>query len=92
MQEGKGELLSILEGVMVADGDNWLRRVAEVEHYLRSNPLACDTLEGIARWWVGDEADVDDIEAALNWMECHGLVERVVAADGRVRFRRALPP
>jgi hypothetical protein len=92
MKEGKGELLSILEGVMVADGDNWLRRVAEVEDYLRRNPLACDTLEGIARWWVGDEADVDDIEAALNWMERHGLVERVVAADGRVRFRRAPTP
>ena len=29
--------------------------VKQLARYLRENPLACDTLDGIARWWlVGD--------------------------------------
>lgn len=62
----------------------------QVSRYLRSHPDACDTSEGIARWWIdGDSLPLAMVEAALRWMTSCGVVEAQVAADGRVRFRRA---
>ncbi|HEU4620728.1 MAG TPA: hypothetical protein VFS42_00755 [Burkholderiaceae bacterium] len=61
-----------------------------LSRYLRDRPLACDTSEGIARWWLNHELaqDREVLDAALSWMTTHGLIEQVTAADGRVRFRR----
>lgn len=58
-------------------------------HWCR-NPLACDTAEGIARWWLRANAGltVENVTVALAWMKRRGLVEELQAADGRVRFRR----
>ena len=61
--------------------------------YLRENPMACDTPDGIARWWLATasgETPVrgDSLQRALDWLETRGLVERLRAADGRVRYRR----
>jgi len=65
--------------------------VQRLSRYLRSHPDACDTPDGIARWWMDDEGPlpVPAIETALVWMSECGLVESITAADGRVRFRRA---
>lgn len=62
-----------------------------LSRYLRSHPDACDTAEGIARWWVGEDAPVPlaVVETALGWLTVCGLVQSSNAADGRVRFRRA---
>jgi hypothetical protein len=65
--------------------------VRELAQHWGANPFACDTAEGIARWWIRASAGmtVDDVTAALMWMKRRGLVEELQAADGRVRFRRA---
>lgn len=65
---------------------------AVVQHlwcYLQNHPDACDTPEGIARWWVhGDTAvTLDTVAAALAWMASHRLVEALHAADGRTLYR-----
>lgn len=59
--------------------------------YLRDNPNACDSAEGIHRWWLADGVVVTagELEKALRWMKQTGLIEETVAADGRVRFRRS---
>jgi hypothetical protein len=66
--------------------------VQHVSRHLRVHPHACDTPEGIARWWVeqDDPVSLDAVEAALAWLAAGQAVEaQPAAADGRVRYRRA---
>lgn len=68
--------------------------VAELARYLSRHPAAGDTSDGIARWWFPEGAEVmlDDVEDALQWMANRGAILAVRAADGRVRWRRAVDP
>ena len=60
--------------------------------YLRLNPLASDTLEGIAQWWLSRDAfTLADLAGALRQMERAGVIEATHAADGQVRYRRTAP-
>ena len=61
-----------------------------LDGYLRNNPLACDTAEGITRWWLGAAAPDDSrtLMRALERMQADGTIEALQAADGRVRYRR----
>lgn len=62
----------------------------EIARYLRANPLACDTWEGIARWWLGSNPIPEsELVATLKWMEDQGIIAARLAADGRVRYRRS---
>jgi hypothetical protein len=66
--------------------------VQHLSRYLRQHPEACDTPEGIARWWLDADpppVPVAAVESALGWMSAVGVVESSRAADGRVRYRRA---
>lgn len=64
--------------------------VRELTKYLRANPLACDTAEGIGRWWlVAHPVSTETLVQALDWMKREGLVEELTAADGRLRYRRS---
>lgn len=67
--------------------DEVRRRLA---HYFEANPLASDTAEGISRWWMPGEWGVTEAEVleALVWLLREGVVEELIAADGRVRYRR----
>ncbi|MEH6413450.1 hypothetical protein [Pseudomonas sp. CGJS7] len=58
--------------------------------YLRANPQACDTAEGIRRWWFDSEHEVEmeQLQDALDWMKRRGAIEEILAADGRRRYRR----
>lgn len=58
--------------------------------YLRDHPNACDSADGIRRWWLpeGLKVTVDELDKAVTWMKQQGLIEETAAADGRVRFRR----
>lgn len=56
--------------------------------YLRAHPFACDSAQGIRQWWFETEVVMDDLMAALAWMQSRGLVEQLNAADGHVRYRR----
>ncbi len=63
--------------------------VCALAKYLRANPLACDTADGISSWWlVAQPVSMEKLLQALDWMQQNGLVEEVVAADGRLRYRR----
>lgn len=66
--------------------------VKRLSHYLRKNPQASDTPEGIACWWVepGVATTPGAIEDALAWMVNCGALASVRAADGRVHYRRCL--
>jgi hypothetical protein len=59
--------------------------------YLRASPLGCDTCEGIRAWWLGSQVTVNlgEVQQVLDWMIAQGLMERLVAGDGRVRYRRS---
>lgn len=58
--------------------------------YLRLNPLASDTLQGITQWWLSSHGfSQADLARALERMEQAGVVDATRAADGQVRFRRA---
>jgi hypothetical protein len=63
--------------------------VSALLEYLRRNPQACDTLDGIERWWLGGEwrQRTRLVQDALDGLEELGVIERVEAGDGRVRYR-----
>jgi len=64
--------------------------VRALSRYLRLNPLAADTLEGITQWWLkAKDLSQADLVQALERMAQAGVVESIRAADGQVRFRRA---
>lgn len=66
--------------------------VQHLSRYLQGHPDACDTSEGIARWWIDADpppVPVAIVEAALGWMMACGVIESSRAADGRTRYRRA---
>lgn len=65
----------------------------ELARYFLANPNAGDTAAGIRRWWFSEPGavDEDELDEALNWMRLHGLIEGVLAGDGRSRFRRICP-
>lgn len=52
--------------------------------YLASHPLAADSLAGVARWWVGDDAaiSVEQVRAALDRLVESGALRRERLADG----------
>lgn len=54
-------------------------RAREVLRYFLRNPQAADSLEGVARWRLVDEAiyrSVDEINQALGWLVDEGLLLR----------------
>lgn len=66
--------------------------ILQLTTYLNANPQACDSADGIARWWLPDlpagAAGQAALQAALEFLQAVGLVECVRAADGRARWRR----
>jgi hypothetical protein len=63
--------------------------VRALSQYLRMNPLASDTLEGIGHWWLtAKDVSQADLVQALDRMADAGVVASTRAADGQVRFRR----
>lgn len=72
------------------DGSEIDAVVRSLGRYLRDNPAACDSAEGIRRWWFADGHVVaeDELDKALNRMKQRGLIEETIAVDGRVRYRR----
>lgn len=63
--------------------------VRALSRYLRLNPLASDTLEGISQWWLkSHDYSQADLQRALEHMARAGVVEATRAADGQIRWRR----
>lgn len=60
--------------------------------YVRANPHASDTTEGITQWWLGlTPSSVELVERALALLQATGLIEVVRALDGRAHYRRVTP-
>jgi hypothetical protein len=65
-----------------------------IQRYLASHPLAADTVEGVARWWIPRqrlEETLARTEAALERLVVRGVVERT-EIGGRVVYRRLEAP
>lgn len=66
------------------------RLVSMLAKYWFEHPLACDTSDGIRRWWLPDGLEVPFyvLATALAWMVAHSMAEASPGLDGRIRFRR----
>jgi hypothetical protein len=64
--------------------------VMALAHYLIANPSACDSIEGMQRWWFDQEPPwpKHQLETATRWMQARRLIEESVGSDGRTRYRR----
>lgn len=66
--------------------------VRRLARYVRANPLAGDTKEGITQWWLDlSPASSDMVGRAIALLQTAGLIEAVRALDGRVHYRRVAP-
>jgi hypothetical protein len=63
--------------------------VTALAGYLHANPLASDTCEGALDWWLGRQggATAQQVQEAFDVLVNLGVVARVPAADGKVRYR-----
>ena len=62
----------------------------KIMNYLHRNPEACDTLEGIAGWWLRFERmeqGVDEVMVALDTLVKKGLLERQDIHGGETCYR-----
>lgn len=65
-----------------------------ISRYLTSRPDACDTIDGIARWWLARQRYEDSlllVQEALDHLESSGEVLKLPMPGGKVAYRR-LPP
>jgi len=63
--------------------------VEEILTYFVRNPLAADSLEGIARWRLMDEVirrNLNRTEASLRWLVAQGYLTSSVAPGGAATF------
>jgi hypothetical protein len=61
--------------------------------YLKQNPSAEDTLEGIAQWWLLEQQiriETARVQAALKQLVDHKLLIVRRGGDGRIRYRLKL--
>jgi hypothetical protein len=57
----------------------------EIERYLRANPDAADSAEGVRHWWLSSEnakVGLDVVDAALDKLVSDGVVRVRKLADG----------
>jgi len=68
--------------------------VRMLSRYWRDHPLASDTPDGIASWWLRLDWHTHEstVVAALAWLSDAALIEGVEGPDGRVRYRRIPGP
>jgi hypothetical protein len=60
-----------------------------IEAYLAAHPMAADSVEGVARWWLqgsGVTGTHQEVEAALETLVRHGRMRRVALADGSTLY------
>jgi hypothetical protein len=74
----------------MAEGTDPTATVRALARYLRANPHASDTVEGIRLWWLepGVEITMERLQTAIGYLLEQGIVEELRAADGRRRYRR----
>lgn len=72
------------------------RVVTELVEYLRANPSAEDTIEGIAEWWSLEPRLTPtpraQVQAAVAELTTRGVLEIRAHRDGRTTYRRRRTP
>lgn len=65
--------------------------VQAVLAYLARHPQAADSVDGVARWWVGDDGRLGQplVQQALDRLVVAGELRRQRLADGSVLYARA---
>lgn len=61
----------------------------EIVRYLSAHPNAADTVKGITTWWLAREGgipDVQEVEAALEYLVIKGVLAKRVKADGEAIY------
>lgn len=69
--------------------------VKAIEGYLAAHPLAADSLDGVARWWLGSRgihATVQEVEQALNALVAGRRLRQTRLADGTVLYSHMPSP
>ena len=67
---------------------------SEILEYLRRQPEAQDTIEGILRWWVLDQCVrnwTPKISEAVSLLVARGVLEEKKLSDGTTVFRALRP-
>ena len=62
----------------------------QILKYLAAHPQACDTVEGVAKWWVMSQQVAETVLAvrgALGRLKQKGLVEEHRSADGQTLYK-----
>ena len=60
-------------------------------HYLRNNPSAADSVEGIMNYWLPPaygKVDAARVEQVLELLIAESLVKKISLLDGTVLYRR----
>lgn len=69
--------------------------IEAIEQHLASHPQAADTVEGVARWWLGAPgvpAAIADVKQALAALIQQGRLRQMQLADGTVLYSRIQGP
>ncbi len=81
----------MLETPLCEDAGTRRRRAeSAILAHLARHPLAADTEQGIAQWWLGPmgvDVPLADVRQALEALLRDGRIERATLPDGRAIFR-----
>lgn len=71
-------------------GPDRLEAIADaIAEHLELHPLAADTVEGVATWWLGPGAagaTLEEVELALGLLVARGRLRASPLSDGRVLY------
>lgn len=84
----------MVAGAVRNDMDRLTETVAALRRYLRAHPQACDTVEGIAIWWLGRQqprATLEAVAQAVAQLVEGGEMEFWSGPDGQTVYRAARP-
>ncbi len=59
----------------------------DILRYMRENPRAADTLEGIAEWWLRDKYSLTKVRQMLAELVEEGLIVKLEGKDSRPIYR-----
>ena len=80
---------------MHADDEGLVEAVGvAIKDHLRRHPLAADSAEGVARWWLGlahANVTVAQVERALNLLVAGREMRSLSLMDGTILYSQAPP-
>lgn len=89
------EVETLLEKSLFDDASARTQRAVQaILGYLAQHPLAADTEQGIAQWWLpqmGVDVPLADVQQALQALLLSAKVLRIVLPDGRAIYRAPSP-